>query len=159
MLFLALALDGFLRFVFLGQTHGGFQAGLTIGIAGLCDPTAVIFAFGFAAAAPLIAPQSLPRATARRTRNRGRAVVSDRRRNRRVDISVLALHRQSALGWLRTAAPGLWSDGGTWGSLSTALTQSVKPVLLTPIFLLVSAPGGHSGAAWAPAYACRWSAS
>ena len=135
LLFLALALDGFLRFVFLGQTHGGFQAGLTIGIAGLCDPTAVIFAIGFAAAAPLIA-----RSRYRGQRHAGRATAAVLLFPTLAGIAgwIFLCWRftGSPLGWLRTAAPGLWSDGGSFHALSTALTQSFKPVLLTPIFVL-----------------------
>ena len=135
LMFLALALDGFMRFVFMGQTHGGFQAGLAIGIAGLCDPTAVIFAVGFALAAPLIAHQRY-----RAERHAGRATAAVLLFPTIAGIAswIFLCWRftSSPLGWLRAIAPALWGDGGTVGALSTALSQSTKPLLLTPMFVL-----------------------
>jgi hypothetical protein len=131
--FLVFSLDGFIRFVFRGQTHGGFQAGLAIGAAGLCIPSATICALGFAAAAPLLA----------RHRYRGQKAG-------RATACVLLFptvagilgwiflcwrFAGSPLGWLRQAAPGLWGGAGSLDHLHTALTTVGLPLLLTPVFL------------------------
>ncbi|MFI9005814.1 hypothetical protein ACIGNX_01100 [Actinosynnema sp. NPDC053489] len=52
---LAVAIEGFTRFAFSGETHGGFQAGLALGSATLCDPVALVYAGALAGAAPLMA--------------------------------------------------------------------------------------------------------
>lgn len=130
--FLVLSLDGFMRFVFQGQTHGGFQAGLAIGVAGLCTPAAVICALGFAVAGPLVA----------RTRYRGERAA-------RATAAVLLFptvagilgwiflcwrFTGSPLGWLRNAAPVLWHGAGSLHQLHVALSATGLPLLLTPIF-------------------------
>ncbi len=134
-MFLVLALDGFMRFVFLGQTHGGFQAGLAIGVAGLCDPTAVIFAIGFTVAAPLIAHHRY-----RAERHAGRATAAVLLFPTVAGIAgwIFLCWRftSSPLGWLREVAPALWGNGGSVAALTTALTQTAKPLALTPIFVL-----------------------
>lgn len=53
--FLALALEGFVRFAFLGETEGGFVAGLYLGCAFLCGPVAVVYALCLGLAAPFLA--------------------------------------------------------------------------------------------------------
>jgi hypothetical protein len=52
---LVFALEGFMRFAFLGHTQGGFQAGFALGVATLCDPVALVYAATLALAAPLMA--------------------------------------------------------------------------------------------------------
>jgi hypothetical protein len=131
--FLVLSLDGFMRFVFRGQTHGGFQAGLAIGAAGLCTPAAVVCAVGFAAAAPLVA----------RHRYRGERAAS-------ATAAVLLFptvagvlswiflcwrFTGSPFGWLREAAPMLWSGAGSVHQLRAALSGVGLPLLMTPIFI------------------------
>ncbi len=132
--FLAIALDGFLRFAFRGYTHGGFQAGLAIGLAGLCDPTAIVCAAGFAAAAPLIARQ--------RYRNEpaaGRATASVLLFPTVAGIAGWTLlcwrFAGSPVDWLHRAAPGLF-HGGIGHELLLALEHGGRSALLTPIFLL-----------------------
>jgi hypothetical protein len=130
---LVLSLDGFMRFVFQGQTHGGFQAGLAIGVAGLCTPAAVICALGFAVAAPLVA----------RTRYRGERAA-------RATAAVLLFptvagvlgwiflcwrFTGSPLGWLRNAAPVLWHGAGSGPQVGLALESIGLPLLLTPVFV------------------------
>jgi hypothetical protein len=131
--FLVFSLDGYLRFVFRGQTHGGFQAGLAIGAAGLCIPAATICALGFAGAAPLLA----------RHRYRGQQAG-------RATASVLLFptvagvlgwiflcwrFAGSPLGWLRQVAPEMWNGAGSLDHLHAALTTVGPPLLLTPVFV------------------------
>jgi hypothetical protein len=52
--FLAVALDGFLRFAAQGDTEGGFVAGLALAASFLCDPGAVAYGVVMCAYAPLI---------------------------------------------------------------------------------------------------------
>ena len=52
---LVFAIEGFMRFAFLGHTQGGFQAGFALGVATLCDPAALVYAAALALAAPLMA--------------------------------------------------------------------------------------------------------
>ncbi|MCW2539912.1 MAG: hypothetical protein JWN95_1637 [Frankiales bacterium] len=133
--FLALALEGFLRFAFAGQTHGGFQAGLAIGFAALCDPIAIVCAFGFALAAPLIA----------RTRFR------DEKAAGRATAGVLLFptvagvlgwtflcwrFNGSAIGWLHDAAPELGFGHGVLTQMDTATRALGRPLLFSPVFVL-----------------------
>ena len=133
--FLALAIDGFLRFALKAETHGGFQAGLALGLASLCDPVAIVCAIGFAAAAPLIA----------RSRFRGEPAVG------RATAAVLLFptvagcigwsflcwrFSGNGLDWLHLEAPTLGFHNGPWYQLSHAVTGLERPVLLTPIYLL-----------------------
>jgi hypothetical protein len=53
----AVALAGFLRFAVEGDTQGGFQCGLALGLAALCDPATIVFAAVFGVAAPFVAWQ------------------------------------------------------------------------------------------------------
>ena len=49
------ALAGLLRFAVDGDTEGGFQCGLALGVAAMCDPATAIFAVLLGIAAPLVA--------------------------------------------------------------------------------------------------------
>lgn len=51
----AFAIAGLLRFAVDGDTEGGFQCGLALGLAAMCDPATVVFAAFMAVAAPLVA--------------------------------------------------------------------------------------------------------
>ncbi len=53
--FLGLALEGFFRFAIIGETEGGFVAGLLLGVAILCGPEALFYVVAMCAAAPLVA--------------------------------------------------------------------------------------------------------
>lgn len=129
--FVALALEGFLRFAFHGYTHAGFTAGLMIGLATLCDPIAIVFAVGFAIAAPLIAGHRFSGSPAA-----GRATAA-----------VLLFPTAAGLAgwtflcwrfadgpfqWLHAVAPAIWTRRG----IGSALQQSMTPVALTPVYLL-----------------------
>jgi hypothetical protein len=52
-----IAMAGFLRFAVYGDTDGGFQAGLLLGLAAACDPSTVVFAVTLGLAAPFVARQ------------------------------------------------------------------------------------------------------
>ena len=51
----AFALAGLLRFAVDGDTEGGFQCGLALGVAAMCDPATAVFAAFMAIGAPLVA--------------------------------------------------------------------------------------------------------
>jgi hypothetical protein len=133
--FLALALEGFLRFAFAGHTHGGFQAGLAIGLAALCDPTAIVCAFGFALAAPLVA-----RARFRHEQAAGRATAAV------LLFPTVAgllgwtfLCRRfdgTAFGWLHDAAPDLGFGHGVLTQLGDVTRALGRPLLFSPVFML-----------------------
>jgi hypothetical protein len=59
LMFLVIALDGFVRFVARNDTIGGFVAGLMLAAAFLCDPIALVYAVALAVAAPLLATSQL----------------------------------------------------------------------------------------------------
>lgn len=59
LMFLVVALDGFVRFVARGDTIGGFVAGLALAAAFLCDPIALVYTAALAVAAPLLTPRAL----------------------------------------------------------------------------------------------------
>jgi len=149
LLFVTLALDGFTRFVFLGQTHGGFQAGLTIGIAGLCDPAAIVFAVGFTLAAPLIAHSRF-----RAERQAGRATAAVLLFPTVAGIVgwmfLCWRFTGSPLGWLRGVAPKLWSGDHSVHALGAVLESTGRPVLLTPLFVIAVVLFGARGR-WLPA--------
>lgn len=50
-----IAMAGFLRFAMDGDTDGGFQAGLLLGLAAACDASTVVFALFLGLAAPFVA--------------------------------------------------------------------------------------------------------
>jgi hypothetical protein len=52
--FLAIALQGFLRFATEGETYGGFIAGLALAVSYAADPSALVYAGVMCAAVPLI---------------------------------------------------------------------------------------------------------
>jgi hypothetical protein len=132
---LAISLEGFIRFAFRGQTHGGFQAGLALGLAALCEPASVVCALGFAAAAPLIA-----QARFRGQRHAGRATAAVL-----LFPTVAGLlgwtflcwrFGNSPLGWLHHFAPGLGFGHGTWTQLVTAARGVSRAMIFTPVYLL-----------------------
>lgn len=59
LMFLVIALDGFVRFVARNDTIGGFVAGLMLAAAFLCDPIALVYAVALAISAPLLATSQL----------------------------------------------------------------------------------------------------
>jgi hypothetical protein len=133
LLLLATALDGFVRFTLRGHTHGGFQAGLAIGLASLCAPAASVCAAGFAAAAPLLVGDRF-----RGARAAGRATAAVL-----LFPTVAALagwtfvtwrFSGDAMGWLHAAAPAVGFRGGTGASMSSALRHLLRPLAMTPIY-------------------------
>jgi hypothetical protein len=52
--FLAIALDGFVRFAAHGETEGGFAAGIALALSLCCDPGALMYGLVMCAFAPLI---------------------------------------------------------------------------------------------------------
>lgn len=54
MAFLAIALDGFVRFAAHGETDGGFTAGIALALSLCCDPGALLYGLVMCAMAPLI---------------------------------------------------------------------------------------------------------
>jgi hypothetical protein len=52
--FLAVALDGFVRFTAHGETEGGFAAGIALALSFCCDPGALMYGLCMCAFAPLI---------------------------------------------------------------------------------------------------------
>jgi hypothetical protein len=59
LMFLVIAVDGFVRFVARADTIGGFVAGLMLAAAFLCDPIALVYTVALGIAAPLLAPGRL----------------------------------------------------------------------------------------------------
>ena len=55
--FLAIALQGFLRFATEGETYGGFIAGLALAVSYAADPGAIVYAGVMCAAVPLISAE------------------------------------------------------------------------------------------------------
>lgn len=130
---LVLAIDGYVRFAVLGQTHGGFQAGLAIGLAGLCNPSAVVMAVGFAAAVRLVANE---RFKSENAAGRASAAVL-------LFPTVAALlgwvylcwrFGDGPLAWLHRSAPDLIRLD--WSQIGSALATQSHAILLTPVFLL-----------------------
>lgn len=133
---IALALDGFARFVHHGNTHGGFRAGLALGLAGLCHPGAIVVAVGFAAAAPLIAHY----------RYRGRRAAGRATAGVLLFPTVAGLlswtflcwrFAHSPLVWLHSSAPALFRIDGIGSVASHAVSGMAKPMMLTPVFSAV----------------------
>lgn len=135
---LATAIEGFLRFVLRGRTHAGFTAGMAIGLAGLCDPFALVCAVGFGLAAPVVALH--------RFRGRRAAV--------RATVSVLLFPTVAGIAawcfltwrftgngvaWLHDAAPNLWFGHGVGTQLTQALHAVWSPLWHTPLYLLALA--------------------
>lgn len=135
---IATALDGFYRFIHDGHTHGGFIAGLALGLAGLCDPAAIIVAVAFALAAPLIAAH---RYAGRHAAGRATAAV--------LLFPTLAglsgwtylcwRYSGSPLAWLHTSAPGLFHLGSITEISHRAWQTTEQPLLLTPVLFAVVA--------------------
>jgi hypothetical protein len=59
LMFLVIAIDGFVRFVAREDTVGGFVAGLMLAAAFLCDPVALVYTAALGVAAPFLAPRDL----------------------------------------------------------------------------------------------------
>jgi hypothetical protein len=134
--FLVLSLDGFIRFVFLGQTHGGFQAGLAIGVAGLCTPAAAVCAVGFAVAAPLVARHRYR--GARAARATAAVLLFPTVAGVASWIFLCWRFTGSPLGWLRRVAPQVWEGSLSGHQLVTALKGVGTPLMLTPVFVVAS---------------------
>lgn len=58
LIFLVLALDGYLRFTVRDDTLGGFRTGTMLALAFLCDPLALVYGVVLVAAAPQLAPKA-----------------------------------------------------------------------------------------------------
>jgi len=96
--FLAVALDGFVRFTAHGETEGGFVAGLALAMCLCCDPGALVYGLVMCAFAPLI----------RHSRYRGEHSVMA------IDTVLLFPIAAVAVGWLFLE----WKFAGTFpGSL------------------------------------------
>jgi hypothetical protein len=131
---LILALEGFRRLTFLGQAVGGLHAGIAIAAAVMCDPVALYFAAGFAAAAPLVAHH----------------ICRDQAYVRRATTAVLlfpsaaALLSWSFLNWRFAAAPFGYVRPLVAGLLSTppvtlwtaSLSLAVHTLPEAPLYLL-----------------------
>jgi hypothetical protein len=59
LMFLVIALDGFVRFVARADTVGGFVAGLMLSAAFLCDPIALVYTVALGVAAPFVMPRHM----------------------------------------------------------------------------------------------------
>lgn len=135
LVFVAMALGGFLRFALDGRTEGGFQAGLLLALGTACDVSTVFHALAMAAAAPLIAHL---RYRGQRGAGRATAVVL-------AFPSMAVLGAWAFLEWRFTghvftqlAAGGAFDfPGGGWESLGRALRGVGRAILLAPVFLLV----------------------
>jgi len=133
--FLVLALDGFMRFAYRGHTHGGFQAGLSVGMATLCNPTAALCAVGFAAAAPLIARH---RFATERAAGRATAGVLLFPTVAGIAGWIFLCWRFAGapIQWLRNVAPSLGFPGGAGVSAESAIDHVTRAAAATPLFLL-----------------------
>lgn len=134
LVFVAMALSGFLRFALDGRTEGGFQAGLLLALGTACDLSTVFHALAMAAAAPLIAHL---RYRGQRGAGRATAVVL-------AFPSVAVVAAWAFLEWRFTGRAftqvldsGAFSfPGGGWESLGRTLRSVGRAILLTPAFLL-----------------------
>lgn len=133
---LLLATDGFLRFVLDGQTLGGFQAGLFIGLAYLCHPIAVVAAVGFAVTGPLLARERL---RGQRAAGRATALVLVFPTVAGVLAWTYLCWRftGSPLVWLHLAAPAFPLGGGA--SPLPAATGVLLVLAASPVAVLVPA--------------------
>ncbi len=136
LLFLTLALGGFLRFAAFAETEGGFQAGLFLAVAFGCGSIALAYALSLVIGAPLLA--------VRRFRAEPAAILAT--------ALVLGFPiAAAALGWTFTVwrlagHPFAWlsnSGNGTpfhvRSGSSVALRDAAASVLHAPLYLLVAA--------------------
>jgi hypothetical protein len=129
---LTVGLEGYLRFVFLGHTHGGFRAGLALGTATLCSPGMTVFVLGLAAA-PLLLPSM--------------RVHDDEAGAGRAIGAVLAFPTIAGLAgwtflcwrfagdplsWLHSSAPAVWDNATRMANTRHAL----RALALAPVFLV-----------------------
>jgi hypothetical protein len=133
---LVVGMDGFVRFVFAGETSGGFTAGLMLAAAFLFDPVAVSYALTLAMAAPLIA-------VARYRSERGVTVAT---------IAVLCFPIAAVIGswaflewrFAGTVFDAIQADlaqvtGTLWERAVGALGETGRVVVRTPTYLAVGA--------------------
>ena len=119
---LLFAIAGLLEFTGLGDTGGGFRAGLALGIGVACDLTVAVYALGIGVMAPLIARRAAPYAT-------------------QAAMLVLLFPSCAALtGWAFLE----WRfSGGAFHAVELQAGGSVLPTLsalaLSPVFLLSAA--------------------
>lgn len=133
----ALALAGLLRFAVDGDTEGGFQCGLALGVAVMCDPATVVFAAFMATAAPLVAW--------RRYRGQPGAVSAT--------FAVVMFPTAAAiLGWLflewqftgevltavRAQSDFLAFPDGIAGTLFSEFVDVCRRVVITPVFVITA---------------------
>jgi hypothetical protein len=107
---LALALGGVARFARDGSIHGGFQAGLSLGVAVMVDPSAWVHAALLAALAIAARPH---------------AVAAEPHRRRAVALVVLFPAAAAATFWVYVA---LWFDPDPVTSLVSTVTADLAQV-------------------------------
>lgn len=127
-----LAMAGFLRFAMYGDTDGGFQAGLLLGLAAACDPSSVVFALLLGVAAPFVAHRRFSSSP-----DVGRA-----------SAAVLAFPAvMAALGWaflewrftgtaFATLQTSIADADLTWSALGQDALALLKAMARLPLFLL-----------------------
>lgn len=138
LMFLVIALDGFVRFVARNDTIGGFVAGLALAAAFLCDPLALVYAFALGVAAPIFAS----------------AQLRDQPGGVRATLCVLLFplaaisaawaflewrFTGSAYAALRSDQSWFEFNGGAIESLGDAVRWVGKVVLRAPVYLMVGA--------------------
>jgi hypothetical protein len=132
---LAVALTAFLRFATQGDTEAGFKCGLSLGLAVLCDPAALIYAACLGIAA---APVALNRYRGETHSARASALVIAFPALAAVSawIFVAWLFTGEAFGWL-TADPKVFAfDGGVRHSLWDAIRRTAIGLVASPLFVV-----------------------
>lgn len=119
---LLLAIAGLLEFTVLGDTGGGFRAGLALGIGVACDLTVAVYALGIGVLAPLIARRRAPYAT---------------------QAAMLVLLFPSCAALLGWAFLEWRFSGGAFHAVSLqpggSVTTTLTALALSPVFLLSAA--------------------
>jgi hypothetical protein len=138
LMFLVIALDGFVRFVARDDTIGGFVAGLMLAAAFLCDPIALVYAIALGAAAPWVAP-----APFRKEPGAMRATASV------LLFPIVAVVGSWAfLEWrftggafatIRADQDWFAFSDGVWRTLADALRWTIAAALRSPLYLCVGA--------------------
>lgn len=133
----AMAMAGLLRFAVDGDTEGGFQCGLALGVAAMVDPATIVFAICFGLAAPLVAW--------RRYRALDGAVAAT--------MTVVLFPPLAAfLGWafiewtftggvfesLGTREEFLAFPGGAWATIGREITALGARLVATPVFVVAA---------------------
>lgn len=133
----AVALSGLLRFAVDGDTEGGFQCGLALGVAAMCDPATILFAACMAMAAPLIAW--------RRYRGQPGAALAT--------VIIVTFPTAAAIaGWafvewrftgsafhsLRAGDDFLAFPGGWWATVERELREMGTRIIVTPVFVVAA---------------------